>query len=172
MHAIIVASSLGFLALPVTQGIMSKQVGADEQGALQGALTSLTSLTAVVGPILATSLFSRFTAPTAVVTLPGAPFFSGATPPLGRAVAGARYLPAQPRYSASAGRRASGGVRWQQGSLTSRSCRWPGSRLRAACHAGGQHGELVNTRIPLCFSRTTSTNSSATQLCQPAQNVS
>jgi DHA1 family tetracycline resistance protein-like MFS transporter len=57
---------------------MSKQVGSDEQGALQGALTSLTSLTAVVGPILATSLFSRFTAPTAVVTLPGAPFFSGA----------------------------------------------------------------------------------------------
>jgi DHA1 family tetracycline resistance protein-like MFS transporter len=57
---------------------MSKQVGSDEQGALQGALTSLTSLMAAVGPILATSLFSRFTAPTAAVTLPGAPFFSGA----------------------------------------------------------------------------------------------
>src|SRR5215207_9960176 len=59
MYAIIVASSLGFLVQPVAQGIMSKQVGPDEQGALQGALTSLTSLTAVV-------------------VIPGAPFFSGA----------------------------------------------------------------------------------------------
>jgi MFS transporter, DHA1 family, tetracycline resistance protein len=78
MYAIIVASSLGFLVQPVAQGIISKQVGPDEQGALQGALTSLISLTAVVGPILATSLFSYFTAPTAVVTVPGAPFFGGA----------------------------------------------------------------------------------------------
>ena len=78
MYAIIVASSLGFLVQPVAQGIMSKQVGPDEQGALQGALASLTSLMAVVGPILATSLFSRFTSPTEVVALPGAPFFSGA----------------------------------------------------------------------------------------------
>jgi MFS family permease len=47
-------------------------------GGDSGALASLLSLAAIIGPIIATALFSYFTAPTQAVTVPGAPFFLGA----------------------------------------------------------------------------------------------
>ena len=57
VYAIMVAASLSYFAAPATQGLLSRQVGPDEQGTLQGALSSLTSLTAIFGPLLATHLF-------------------------------------------------------------------------------------------------------------------
>jgi DHA1 family tetracycline resistance protein-like MFS transporter len=60
------------------QGIMSSQVPSNEQGELQGALTSLISLTSVVGPPLMTNLFAYFTTSQAPVYFPGAPFLMGA----------------------------------------------------------------------------------------------
>jgi DHA1 family tetracycline resistance protein-like MFS transporter len=53
-------------------------VPANEQGQLQGALTSLMSLTAIVGPPLMTNLFAFFTSDSAPVYFPGAPFLAGA----------------------------------------------------------------------------------------------
>jgi DHA1 family tetracycline resistance protein-like MFS transporter len=50
----------------------------NEQGELQGALTSLMSVTSIVGPPLMTNTFSYFTNPTAPVYLPGAPLLLGA----------------------------------------------------------------------------------------------
>jgi MFS transporter, DHA1 family, tetracycline resistance protein len=79
MYVIIVASGLSVIAQPAAQGLISNAVPADEQGAIQGALASLLSLTAIIGPIIATALFSYFTAPTQAVTIPGAPFFLGAS---------------------------------------------------------------------------------------------
>ena len=78
VYAIMVAASLSYFAAPATQGLLSRQVGPDEQGTLQGALSSLTSLTAIFGPLLATHLFGWFTRPAAPVKVPGAPFLLGA----------------------------------------------------------------------------------------------
>lgn len=74
VYAIMAAAGPSFLSGQATQGLLSSQVGDDEQGALQGALASLASLTGIVGPVIATSLFAYFTRPQAVVKAPGAPF--------------------------------------------------------------------------------------------------
>jgi hypothetical protein len=70
--------SLGGIANPAVQGIISNEVPANEQGELQGALTSLMSVTSIIGPILMTGLFSYFTGKHAPVYFPGAPFMMGA----------------------------------------------------------------------------------------------
>lgn len=78
MYAALIPYCLGGICGPSLQGIMSEQVPANEQGELQGALTSLMSVTSIIGPPLMTYLFSEFTAKTAVVYFPGAAFFVAA----------------------------------------------------------------------------------------------
>jgi len=78
MFAITVIASLGGIAMPALQGVMSNQVPMNEQGELRGALTSVMSLTSVVGPLIMTNLFAYFTSPAAPIQLPGAPFWMGA----------------------------------------------------------------------------------------------
>ncbi|MDQ1090409.1 TCR/Tet family MFS transporter [Siphonobacter sp. SORGH_AS_1065] len=78
MLAFTVPYSLGGIAGPALQGIISGQVPPNEQGELQGALTSLMSATSIVGPPFMTSLFSHFTKPGAATHFPGAPFLAGA----------------------------------------------------------------------------------------------
>jgi DHA1 family tetracycline resistance protein-like MFS transporter len=63
---------------PASQGLMSRRVGADEQGQLQGAAASLRSLTDILGPGLFTLTFAHFIRPAAPIHLPGAPFFLSA----------------------------------------------------------------------------------------------
>jgi DHA1 family tetracycline resistance protein-like MFS transporter len=78
MFAFMVPYSLGGIAGPALQGIMSNQVPANEQGELQGTLTGLMSLTAIFGPLLMTHLFAAFTGKQAYFEFPGAPFLLGA----------------------------------------------------------------------------------------------
>jgi DHA1 family tetracycline resistance protein-like MFS transporter len=78
MYATLIVSCLCFLTQPAIQGLISQQAGADSQGAIQGALTSLASLTSVIGPLIATAVFSAFTTSDAPVQFPGAPFVLGA----------------------------------------------------------------------------------------------
>jgi DHA1 family tetracycline resistance protein-like MFS transporter len=78
MFAFMLPYALGGIAGPAIQGIVSAKVPANEQGELQGALTSLMSLTSIVGPILMTTLFAYFTAANAPIYFPGAPFMMGA----------------------------------------------------------------------------------------------
>ena len=52
---------LGGLAGPTLQGIMSSQLPNNEQGELQGGLTSLMSLASIFGPIIMTETFFYFT---------------------------------------------------------------------------------------------------------------
>ncbi len=77
MFAFIIPYCLGGVAGPTLQGIISNQVPPTEQGKLQGALTSLISLTSVVGPPAMTFIFYSFTQDTAPVEFPGAAFFTG-----------------------------------------------------------------------------------------------
>jgi DHA1 family tetracycline resistance protein-like MFS transporter len=78
MFAFMIPYALGGIAGPALQGIMTEQVPPNEQGELQGALTSLASLSSIFGPWLMTYLFYSFTKANAPVNLPGAPFFLGA----------------------------------------------------------------------------------------------
>jgi MFS transporter, DHA1 family, tetracycline resistance protein len=78
MYAALIPYCLGGICGPSLQGIMSGQVPANEQGELQGALTSLMSLTAIIGPPLMTGLFSTFTAKDAPIYFPGAAFILAA----------------------------------------------------------------------------------------------
>ncbi|MFY0688715.1 MAG: TCR/Tet family MFS transporter [Cyclobacteriaceae bacterium] len=77
IYAIMIPYAMGGLAGPALQGIMTSQVSADEQGELQGGLTSVMSVTSIVGPPLMTGIFAYFTNPTHEVYLPGAPFYVG-----------------------------------------------------------------------------------------------
>lgn len=78
MFAFLGVYALGGIAGPSVQGIISNQVLPSEQGEIQGALTSLTSVTSIVGPLIMTNLFSYFTSPIAPTYFPGAPFALGA----------------------------------------------------------------------------------------------
>lgn len=78
MFAFLVPYCLGGLAGPALQGIISSQVPANEQGELQGALTSLVSVTSIIGPPMMTNLFAYFTSGKSPVYFPGAPFLAGA----------------------------------------------------------------------------------------------
>lgn len=77
MFAVTIPYCLGAIAGPALQGIMSNQVPSNEQGELQGALTSLISVTSIVGPPLMTSVFYFFTNTEAPLYLPGAPMILG-----------------------------------------------------------------------------------------------
>lgn len=78
MFAMTAVWCLSFVSGPATQGLISKRFGSDEQGLVQGGLSSLQSLTSVVGPVVATSVFAFFTSDHAPIRLPGAPFLLGA----------------------------------------------------------------------------------------------
>jgi MFS transporter, DHA1 family, tetracycline resistance protein len=78
MFAFLIPYSLGGIAGPALQGIMSGQVPSNQQGELQGALTSLVSLTSIFGPILMTSLFYTFSQPETSYYFPGAIMIAGA----------------------------------------------------------------------------------------------
>ena len=70
--------AFGSISGPSAQSIITQNVADNEQGAIQGALTSLNSLTGVIGPLIATNVFRYFISDSAPVQLPGAAFFIGA----------------------------------------------------------------------------------------------
>jgi len=74
----IIPYSLGGIAGPAIQGILSNQIPDNEQGQLQGALTSMMAATGIIGPLMMTSIFAYFTAENAPIYFPGAPFVTGA----------------------------------------------------------------------------------------------
>jgi DHA1 family tetracycline resistance protein-like MFS transporter len=70
----IVLQSIGAIASPSIQGLVSASAAAERQGETQGALSSVQGLTAIVSPLVASFVFSTFTGPGAPILLPGAPF--------------------------------------------------------------------------------------------------
>jgi len=74
----IVPLSLWSIADPALQSMMTKLVGADEQGRLQGANVSVQSIAQLIGPFLFTLTFALFIGTSAPWTLPGAPFLLAA----------------------------------------------------------------------------------------------
>jgi MFS transporter, DHA1 family, tetracycline resistance protein len=75
LYGAMVIYSLGGIAGPALQGIMSNQLPSNEQGELQGANTSMMSATAIVGPILMTHVFAYFSGDDAPFHIPGAAMY-------------------------------------------------------------------------------------------------
>src|SRR5690606_30978624 len=61
LYAFLLFGSLAGLAGPAINSLMSRQVPDDAQGELQGAINATNSLASILGPLLATQLFSFFT---------------------------------------------------------------------------------------------------------------
>ena len=78
MFVFLIPYCLGGICGPALQSIISSNIPSNEQGELQGALTSLISLTSIFGPMLMTGLFSYFTGPKAPFHFSGAAFALGA----------------------------------------------------------------------------------------------
>ena len=70
MYAVLVLSFMFWVAPPALQSLLSKKTPSNEQGELQGSLVGLSSLSAIMNPIISTQLFSQ-------VAL-GAPYFFAA----------------------------------------------------------------------------------------------
>ncbi len=77
MFVFLVPYCLGGIAQPAMQALMAGKVPPNAQGELQGAITSIMSLAAIIGPFVMNNLFFYFTHSDAPVYLPGAPFFLG-----------------------------------------------------------------------------------------------
>jgi DHA1 family tetracycline resistance protein-like MFS transporter len=71
-------TALGSIAGPALQGIMSRTASDDQQGELQGTVTSINAVATIVAPLMVTQTFWFFTEGGAPLYLPGAPFLLSA----------------------------------------------------------------------------------------------
>ena len=75
VYFIILIGSMAGIGSPAIQSMISQAVPADEQGAVQGALNSITSIAGIAAPLLWTALFSWAIAPERTIHIPGLPFY-------------------------------------------------------------------------------------------------
>jgi DHA1 family tetracycline resistance protein-like MFS transporter len=75
VYVILCFGAFGGVTMPTIQSVISRQVGADEQGRLQGALMSLASIAGILGLIILPSLFAYSISPRAPIHLPGSPYY-------------------------------------------------------------------------------------------------
>lgn len=78
MFAFLIPYCLGGISGPALQSLISVHVPKNEQGELQGSLTSIMSVTSIAGPLIMTALFAYFTKPSNPIYFPGASFLLGA----------------------------------------------------------------------------------------------
>lgn len=77
MFAFMVPYCLGGIGGPALQSIISGNVPPNQQGELQGALTSLVSITSIFGPMVMTGIFAYFTGTKSPIHFSGAAFILG-----------------------------------------------------------------------------------------------
>ncbi|WP_291966685.1 TCR/Tet family MFS transporter [Maribacter sp.] len=74
LYAFLIPYALGGIAGPTVQGVISNQVSEKEQGILQGSITGLVSITAILGQFIFAPVFYYFIRPKASIYFPGAPY--------------------------------------------------------------------------------------------------
>jgi DHA1 family tetracycline resistance protein-like MFS transporter len=74
VYIVIAATALEALADPPLRSLAAAKVPPSAQGELQGAMTSIFSITSIVTPLLYTGIFAWFTGPDAPVDFAGAPY--------------------------------------------------------------------------------------------------
>lgn len=77
MYAVMVVGAFGGILGPAAQALITQQVGRENQGLAQGALSSLSALCAIIAPLTATWLFAHFSGENAIADLPGISFIVG-----------------------------------------------------------------------------------------------
>ncbi|KAK1868035.1 hypothetical protein I4F81_010532 [Pyropia yezoensis] len=88
MYGALGVATLGYAAGPAWKGLLARQVGPDEQGALQGGLAALSTIVQPVAPLVATGLFGFF----APRGLPGVPLYVMAALTVGAGAIAAKAL--------------------------------------------------------------------------------
>lgn len=79
LYVFIMIGAISGLAPPAINGVLSRQVPDNAQGELQGAVNAANSLATIIGPLVATQIFSYFTsAPDSPGYFPGAPWVAAA----------------------------------------------------------------------------------------------
>ena len=71
-------TALGALVTPAVTGLMANRIPDNQQGELQGLMSSLSAIVAILSPLLMTQTFGYFTTATAPIYFPGAPFLAAA----------------------------------------------------------------------------------------------
>jgi DHA1 family tetracycline resistance protein-like MFS transporter len=71
-------TALGSIAGPALQGIMSRTASDDQQGELQGTVTSINAVATIIAPLMVTQTFWFFTEGHGPIYAPGAPFLLSA----------------------------------------------------------------------------------------------
>jgi len=74
LYAFLIPYALGGVAGPTVQGIISNQVSEKEQGNLQGSITGLVSVTAILGQLIFAPIFYFYVRPETSFYFPGASF--------------------------------------------------------------------------------------------------
>ncbi|WP_405411473.1 TCR/Tet family MFS transporter [Maribacter sp. Asnod1-A12] len=74
LYAFLIPYALGGIAGPTVQGVISNQVSEKEQGILQGSITGLVSITAILGQFIFVPVFYYFIRPEGSIYFPGAPY--------------------------------------------------------------------------------------------------
>ncbi len=77
MMMAIIPYCLGGINGPAMQSIMTSSVPANSQGELQGTITSVQSITSIIGPLMMAGIFNHFTTKSDIY-FPGAAFVTGA----------------------------------------------------------------------------------------------
>ena len=90
-------AALGSIGTPALQAIMSRTVGPESQGALQGVLASLNAFATMLALLGMPQIFAYFSGNGAILYLPGAPFLlSALLMAVGLALFGRLHLGAKP----------------------------------------------------------------------------
>lgn len=74
LYAFLIPYALGGIAGPTVQGVISNQVSDKEQGILQGSITGLVSITAILGQLIFSPVFYFFIRPEGSIYFPGASY--------------------------------------------------------------------------------------------------
>jgi len=78
IYGILIIGSIGWIATPSIQGLISRAVPPNEQGSVQGALMSLNSVASVVAPIAGTMVFASSIQEGSWIPFPGTVFLANA----------------------------------------------------------------------------------------------
>jgi DHA1 family tetracycline resistance protein-like MFS transporter len=74
LYPLLAIGGLQGMATPAINALMSRELGPERQGELQGGLASLMGLSAIIGPVSLTQALAYFSGPEAKVQFPGAAF--------------------------------------------------------------------------------------------------
>ncbi len=76
MYVIIAFGSLGGITMPAWQSLITRTVRPDEQGRVQGALSSISSISQVVGPVMGGNIFAWSISARMTTPIPGLVFYA------------------------------------------------------------------------------------------------